>query len=422
MRLAYILRTCSLLFCFMSIPCLAWAQPAIQRVDFDPSEHGRATDYAYHWSPNRDAIAVDFYNRLEVFDLQTMQRMVDLGPPKAGAWVLLGWEPNNEALLVTRFASGGFAPRGYPVTIYDVVHASFENWLPQSRAMQKGQWSPDGRYVALTGLFCGVRVYDAHAARLLFEFASEGSMGQQLVWSPDSQAIAAVRVMPDYSERLIVAEVATHDVVLRAPFESGAASVLAWSPDSQRIIGSADLGRGVQVVSRKDARHCEMTHPSFVVDAAWSPDGRWFATSTVDGSVVVGDAADCSALEHISQAAPSPTVAWAPNHDTLAVMGDSLQLLHMPQARVIWSRPVSADAVAWAADGSHLAWMTPKQGVSVLSMRAIGDNLRSDEPVVPWLVPNTVHTSRVAWSKTRLRLHLAGVHGLTTVDMGALSL
>ncbi len=127
--------------------------------------------------------------------------------------MLLGWQPDNQALLITRFASGGLAPRGYPVTIYDVAQASFATWLPQSRAMQKGQWSPDGRYVALTGLFSGVRVYDAQATRLLFEFAREGTMGQQLVWSPDSQAIAAVRVMPDYSERLIVAEAASHTVV-----------------------------------------------------------------------------------------------------------------------------------------------------------------------------------------------------------------
>ncbi len=69
--------------------------------------------------------------------------------------------------------------------------------------------------------------------------------------------------------------------------------------------------------------------------------------------------------------------------------------------------PVSADAVAWSADGTQLAYKGP-EGVYVVPMRAIGDNLRSAAEVTPWLVPDSAAVSKLAWSKKRLRLHMAG--------------
>ena len=167
-------------------------------------------------------------------------------------------------------------------------------------------WRPRGRRRE------AVRMFDVRASREVW-VTSVTAHGTE--FSPDGERLAIVQTdLPDgrfpvgppdedLIRRLapVVVDAATGEAAFRAGVGGGEGGLSSPEVGGDPTLGNGGSGR----------------------DAAWSPDGRFLATSSVDGTVVVSDAATGSrrfAIE--AHTAPVNALAWSPDSARLATASD----------------------------------------------------------------------------------------------------
>jgi WD40 repeat protein len=148
--------------------------------------------------------------------------------------------------------------------------------------------SPNSRYLAAGGLLeRSISVWDLATGKLLHRLSNDEGSVSGLAWSPDSARLASgrdfIRIVKDHIA-VDVWDIATGRRLLSMPdaFVSSRVSdrvrKLAFSPDGTRIAAALsglalyDATTGGLVRSAKD-------HPAHGVVVAFSPDGRYLATS-----------------------------------------------------------------------------------------------------------------------------------------------
>jgi WD40 repeat protein len=148
--------------------------------------------------------------------------------------------------------------------------------------------SPNSRYLAAGGLLeRSISVWDLATGRLIHRFSNDEGSVTGLAWSPDSARLASgrafIRIVKDHIA-VDVWDIATGRRLLSMPDAFAPAPVstdvrkLAFSPDGTRIAAALfglalyDASTGALVRSAKD-------HPAHGVVVAFSPDGRYLATS-----------------------------------------------------------------------------------------------------------------------------------------------
>ncbi len=187
--------------------------------------------------------------------------------------------------------------------------AAFE--FPSGGEVWGPSFSPDGSRVAASWPETEVvRMFDVRAGREVWA-ASRIAHGTE--FSPDGALLAIVQTdVPDgpagttndnHTRRFapVVVDATTGETAFTAAAGGGEGGLT--SPDSGGDPSIANGGSGR--------------------DAAWSPDGRFLATSSVDGTVVVSDAATGSrrfAIE--AHTAPVNALAWSPDSGHLATASD----------------------------------------------------------------------------------------------------
>ena len=152
-------------------------------------------------------------------------------------------------------------------------------------------FSADGSMLATTGDDGSARVWDSGTGRLLHDFTGSGQ-----VWgpsfSPDSTLLAAawsdvgvVRIFDVRTGRL------DRELPMGATPEPGPRDT-AFSPNGRSLaISSPDPAHSVVIdVSSGTTSYALADHEGAVVSVAWSPDGRWLASSGRDATVKVRDA------------------------------------------------------------------------------------------------------------------------------------
>jgi len=155
-----------------------------------------------------------------------------------------------------------------------------------------------------------------------------------------------------------------------APRE-GVCCGVSWSRDGCLVAcGGSPV---VRVYDSKTRRlvHIFLGHTRPVTETAFSPDGNWLASSSLDGSVRLWNLETGKAGQVMGSLGPGLSVgclAWSPDGERLAARArlslvllrvDGMRLVRVCQ-RELKSAPEPANSVSWSPDGEWLAAMDDK--------------------------------------------------------------
>lgn len=263
-------------------------------------------------------------------------------------------------------------------------------------------WSPDGRLIATAGADGVVRLEEAASGQAPRSLNCSGGQPRSLVWLDDAAVATGsddgrVRVCP-LTVRAPTQTMGNHGGVQRIFWLPGSsqilsvgvrdeslqlwrlsdgershalydyagyslANVMQWSPDGTRLaIGSRE---GIILIWQMANQQIEMVlggHETEIISLAWSPDGRYLASSgRPDNTVRISDVQTGLLVQMATGHTDRVTaVAWAPDSDRVASAGfDSrLQIWNITRAEVTESWAMQALGrvlvAAWSADGNEI--------------------------------------------------------------------
>ena len=192
--------------------------------------------------------------------------------------------PEDEGLVDIRDAETGESVRSFHGHDLDVNDVAF---------------SHDGSMLATAGDDGAARVWDPQTGEELWSF---GSPDDQIVWgpsfSPDDSRLAVVWL----GDQLVrVMDLATGRTVREIP--SGGAHFAVFSPDGERLalVGEGDPAAVVVDATTGDEVFTLQGHRLGLRDVAWSPDGRWIATSSSDATARIWEADHRTAPVHTAR-------------------------------------------------------------------------------------------------------------------------
>lgn len=244
---------------------------------------------------------------------------------------------------------------------------SLQGSLKQHRAgatsVHTVSWSPDGKFIAVLWDDSTIQVLDAnnHYQEIL---SQPVGWGHGLAWSPDSQYLASIG---REDNTIQIWSIATHQCkttpqqqCMNYRGHTAQVEVIAWSPDG-KFIASSSEDQTVQIWDVHTMR-CLYTYrtPGIQVTAlAWSPDGKRIATGDNQNQVQVWDAFTAGHLmTYVGHKGPLTFVGWSPDDTSLLSSGYDGELriwnVSTGSSKLIGlGDAVFAAAAWWGKTGNH---------------------------------------------------------------------
>ena len=201
--------------------------------------------------------------------------------------------------------------------------ASIRSWHGHDVDVNDVAFSARSSLLATVGDDGAVRVWDPRTGRLVAEHrAAPTAIVSAPSLSPDGSLVAAM-FGPDVG--VLIVDTATGDVHRTIP-TPGRAFATSFSPDGTRLaIGTAvgDTPVAARVVDVASGAELFSLGDDFVRDVAWSPNGRWLATTGDDRTVNIWSAADGTHAATITGHSGGVNgLTWNPDSIRLATASD----------------------------------------------------------------------------------------------------
>ena len=218
------------------------------------------------------------------------------------------WAADDGSLVQTVNATGGFMEYDYEISYSYVAGLS---------------WSSDSARI-LTGAQGRKTIFDVKTGEVVTAFGHEEDVWYPdgygiLAYSPDGTRIASY----DYIEGVVVWSADGLEPVQL--LEEFGGLCLAWSPGSDRI---AFVAEDIRIVDAQSGELLQTMGQDFwrIVDAAWSPDGRYLAMcgDRPEHEFRVWDLQEGEEIAFLSGVPRGRQVAWSPDGRTVAMGGDGV--------------------------------------------------------------------------------------------------
>jgi len=248
--------------------------------------------------------------------------------------------------------------------------------------------SPDGQFLAAGGLLeRSVSVWNLKTGALAHRLVPPEGAVSTLAWSPDSALLAVGQSFIKHVTDHVAVDIwqmpagrrvhALPDAFASSGF-SARARKLAFSPDGQRL-AAALAGLALYDVATGALLHAAHPHPAFGAVVAFSPDGRYLATSGVPqrspielldprtGAPLQSLAAGIG-MQQIAEFSPDSRVIASAAHDDRVVVlwdPDGGGMLRPP----LQGHTAAMRALAFSPDGRWLASLGDGDGIKVWAWR-----------------------------------------------------
>jgi WD40 repeat protein/tRNA A-37 threonylcarbamoyl transferase component Bud32 len=308
-----------------------------------------ATVYSVCWSPDGNRLATASADgTLKIWDATTPDEVFTMG-----GWTI-SWSPDGTQ-FVTRAGEG--------LQIVDAATRRAAAAFGQDAAgMLTVAWSGDGKRVAaVTDNNASISVWDVASQRQVIKFPTGyGAWAPWIAWCP---RLDDWRLLATCQDGTIDLWDAARGVKLREFPGTDKPQAAAWSPDGDRIAGSADSA-SLKVWSTTSGAELLSLPVDRAVTVDWNRDGKRLAVASRDGTITIWDAHSGQHIrtlaEHVSWAL---AVAWSPDGRRLASGGADQEVK-------IWNPDTGQELlslgghsnmvlqVAWSPDGKRLGSAT----------------------------------------------------------------
>ena len=129
-------------------------------------------------------------------------------------------------------------------------------------------------------------------------------------------------------------------------------------------------------------------HGAEINEVAWSPDGKYLASSSEDQTIRIWDMSSAECVSVLPDPDHCGAVAWSPDSKTLAAAGKRIRLWNTDTAesRVFAEANESFSSISWSKDGQKLA-ATSSASLTVWDSTGVvlrRQELRAFHGVVSW--------------------------------------
>jgi WD40 repeat protein len=247
------------------------------------------------------------------------------------------------------------------------------NLLPEGFELRQGlarrasrftsvAWSPDGRFVAASGLDGLVWVFDT-AGKTERVLAGHSDWVRSVAWSPDGSRLAS----GSNDNTVRIWETATGKAERVLDGHGARVLSVAWSADGSRLAsGSLDHSVRVWEAATGKTEHVLKGHTSSVLSVAWSADGSRLASGSADKTVRVWEAAT-GKTEHVLKGHKGyvQSVAWSADGSRLASGSGDMTVrvweAATRKARVLEGHTAAVTWLCWSPDRRTL-WSSTESG------------------------------------------------------------
>jgi len=259
----------------------------------------------------------------------------------------IAWNPDGTEIA---FAGGTYPcdaenPQLFPIRILTISTGQTENRFIGHQCPQVDvNWSPDGTMLASSGFNGEAFIWDAVTYQLLVSAPFRTGAGIEMVWKPDSSQIASV---------------------------TGGYYAFVWDPSTAAILYSLP------------------DHDQPTTSVIWKPDGTQLATSSLDNTVRVWDAETQGQVLLLQHSAPVYWVVWSPDGSKIATVGGNgfVGIWNSQNGSLIRSMSGYSDSVYvvdWSPDGTRIATGGADRAVRTWDVDSgqLLDTVTSEDPIV----------------------------------------